>query len=324
MTFIDEARIWVRGGKGGAGACHFRRERFIPKGGPDGGDGGRGGHVILKGDGHLTTLLAFRYRKRFRASDGAAGRGDQAHGANGKDLLFSVPLGTVITDESRGVVGDITMHDQHLVVAHGGRGGLGNRHFKSATNRAPRFAQPGEGGEEFSLLLTLKTIADIGIVGMPNAGKSTLLAAISAARPRIGHYPFTTLVPNLGRVTYQKDTFSVADIPGLIEGASLGKGLGIRFLRHIERTKALLFAISTEEEDIEAAYKLLRKELYAYDPLLLDKPHLLVITKVDLWDREHYLQAKEKLEARFSSLFVSALEERGLGLLKERLWELLH
>ena len=325
VDFIDQVKIFVRAGHGGAGSRHFRRERFIPKGGPDGGNGGRGGHIILHGNPHLTTLLDFRYRKHLVAPHGIPGKGNQQTGANAEDLMIDVPLGTVVKTEEGIVKGEITQHGEKLMVAKGGRGGLGNTHFKSPSNQAPQFAQPGEQGEHFTLLLELKLLADVGLVGLPNAGKSTLLSVLSAARPKIGHYAFTTLVPNLGVVSYQpQQSFVMADIPGIIQGAAQGKGLGTRFLRHIERTKVLLFLISSEHTDINATYQMLQKELQAHNPALCTRPHLLAINKIDLLTPTKLAQRKKTLPPDIPFLAISGLKKQGLVQLKRHLWQLLH
>lgn len=325
FDFIDQVKIFVRAGHGGAGARHFRRERFIPRGGPDGGNGGRGGHIILQGNQHMTTLLDFRYRKHLFAADGIPGKGNQQTGANANDLIVPVPLGTVVKTEKGSVKGEITQHGERLMIATGGRGGLGNTHFKSPSNQAPQFAQPGEKGEEFTLFLELKLLADVGLVGEPNAGKSTLLSVLSAARPKIGNYSFTTLVPNLGVVYYQpQQSFVMADIPGLIEGAAQGKGLGTRFLRHIERTKVLLFLIAGTHPNINAAYQMLQKELQAHNPTLLQRPHFLAINKIDLLTPSQLAQRKKTLPPNVPFLSISGLKKQGLVQLKRHLWQLLY
>ncbi len=283
MRFADYAKLYLRAGKGGAGSSHFRREKFVPKGGPDGGDGGRGAHIILKGDAHLNTLLDLRYKKFLHAPNGGNGAGANKTGKDGQDIVLSVPLGTVAYEfETRRLLGEVTEEGQELIIARGGKGGLGNSHFKSSTNQTPRYSQPGEEGEEIVVEIELKLIADVGLVGFPNAGKSTLLSAVSAARPKIADYPFTTLEPNLGVIQLPDyRSFVMADIPGIIEEAHQGKGLGLRFLRHIERNELLLFVVSADG-NIEEEYKILLEELRAYRPDLLEKPRILGISKMDL------------------------------------------
>ena len=324
VDFIDRIKIFVKAGCGGAGARHFRRERFVPKGGPDGGDGGRGGHVILEGNRHVKTLLDFRYRKHVIARHGMPGGKQQRNGASGQDLVLPVPLGTVIKKEDETIRSDITKHGQRCIIAYGGRGGFGNAHFKTPTNQTPKYAQPGGKGEQYTLILELKLLADVGLVGAPNAGKSTLLATISTAKPRIASYPFTTLVPNLGIVKYEeKKSFVVADIPGLIAGAAEGRGLGLRFLRHIERTTVLLFMVPADLCNIEKAYHVLQQELKKYNPALLHKASALVITKVDLLDKEKLKELQKELAA-LRPLFVSSLKKEGLSALKRHIWMLLN
>ena len=284
--FVDRVKIYVKAGDGGPGCVSFRREKYVPRGGPDGGDGGDGGDVILLADPQLLTLYDFYHQVHFRAENGRPGQGKKMKGRDGEDLILRVPVGTVVMDAETGeVLGDLTEPYQTLVVARGGKGGRGNAHFATPTRQAPRFAEPGKPGEERWLILELKLIADVGLVGLPNAGKSTLLSRISAARPKIADYPFTTLEPNLGVVKLPEgETFVVADLPGLIEGAHKGVGLGHEFLRHIERTKVLLFVLSVDREDLYADYQTLRKELELYNPALLQKDHLIAINKVDLLD----------------------------------------
>jgi GTP-binding protein len=281
--FIDEARIRVQAGKGGEGMISFRREKYVPRGGPDGGDGGHGGSVVLEADSNLTTLQDYRYRTHYAAGRGAHGSGSNRTGADGEDVVLRVPVGTVVRDPDTGeLLGDLTEHAQRLVVARGGRGGRGNARFATATRQAPQEAESGRAGEERALLLELKLLADVGLVGSPNAGKSTLLARVSAARPKVADYPFTTLVPNLGVVSVGEESFVMADIPGLIEGAHQGKGLGIQFLRHIERTRFLLILIEATREDPAAEHRLLRAELAAHSPGLVALPHAVALTKIDL------------------------------------------
>ena len=280
-NFVDYVKIFCRSGKGGAGSMHFRREKYIPRGGPDGGDGGRGGDIILRGNAQMWTLLHLRYTKHLLAGDGVPGGSNQLTGASGKDVYIEVPLGTVAYEaETRKPLGEITEDGQTIVLLKGGRGGKGNAFFKSATMQAPKFSQPGEPSQESWIILELKLLADVGLVGFPNAGKSTLLSVVSAARPEIADYPFTTLVPNLGIVSYYDNrSFVMADIPGIIEGASEGKGLGIRFLRHIERNSTLLFMVPANTENVKAEYDILLNELKKYNPELMDKDRILAITK---------------------------------------------
>ena len=287
-NFIDYVKIFCRSGNGGAGSAHLHRDKFTRKGGPDGGDGGRGGHIYLRGNEQLWTLLHLKYQKHIRAGHGENGGSSLKTGADGKDVILEVPLGTVARDaESNEILFEITQQGEQKALMNGGRGGQGNDHFKSATNRTPRYAQPGEKGLEGWNVLELKILADVGLVGFPNAGKSTLLSVVSAAKPKIADYPFTTLVPNLGIVQYRDNlSFVLADIPGIIEGASEGKGLGIRFLRHIERNSILLFMVPADSDDISGEYRILIKELEKYNPELLDKQKLLAISKADLLEEE--------------------------------------
>ncbi|HRR92879.1 MAG TPA: GTPase ObgE, partial [Bacteroidales bacterium] len=285
-NFVDYVRIFCRSGKGGAGSAHLRREKFVPKGGPDGGDGGRGGHIILRGNDQLWTLLHLKYHRHVFAGNGEPGGAQQSTGASGKDAVIEVPPGTIVRDAETGdFIMEITGHNEEKILFKGGRGGLGNTHFKSSTNQTPRYAQPGEPGIEASVILELKILADVGLVGFPNAGKSTLLSVITAAKPKIADYPFTTLVPNLGIVSYREGkSFVMADIPGIIEGAHEGKGLGDRFLRHIERNSVLLFMIPCDSGDINREYEILLHELGSFNPELLHKKRVLAITKTDLID----------------------------------------
>ena len=325
QNFVDYVKINCRSGKGGAGSTHFQRDRWNPKGGPDGGDGGRGGHVILKGNAQLWTLLHLKYRKHVIAGNGQPGSGSQSTGANGNDIVLEVPLGTVAKDaESKEILFEITSHEEEKILLKGGRGGLGNVHFKSATRQVPKYAQPGEDGKDEWKILELKVLADVGLVGFPNAGKSTLLASLSAAKPKIAAYAFTTLVPNLGIVAY-RDTrsFVMADIPGIIEDAHKGKGLGHQFLKHIERNAVLLFVIPSDAEDISAEYSILLKELELYNPELLDKPRLLGISKADLLDQELKSMIQAELRNTPDHLFFSAVSNEGLIQLKDKLWGLL-
>ncbi len=323
-NFVDYIKIFCRSGNGGRGSAHLRREKFIPKGGPDGGDGGRGGHIILRGNGQMWTLLHLRYQRHIFAEHGGAGGLQQSTGADGKDVIIEVPLGTVAkiaeTDE---VIFEITAHGEEKILVRGGRGGQGNVHFKSPTNRTPRYAQPGEKGSGNWYVFELKILADVGLVGFPNAGKSTLLSVLSAARPRIADYPFTTLTPNLGIVAYRENkSFVMADIPGIIEGAHEGKGLGIRFLRHIERNSILLFVIPADSKSIKEEYDILLNELRMYNPELLDKKRILTISKSDLLDDELKRAMEEDLP-EIPQIFTSAVTASGLTQLKDLLWRVL-
>ena len=327
-NFIDYVKINARSGAGGAGSLHFRREKHVSKGGPDGGNGGRGGHIILRGNAQLWTLLHLRYTKHIKAEPGGKGDGGRRSGAEGEDKILEVPLGTVARNAETGEeLGEITDDGQEIIMLPGGRGGLGNDHFKSATNRAPDYAQPGEEGQEAWIVLELKVLADVGLVGFPNAGKSTLLSVVSAARPEIANYPFTTLVPNLGVVAYRDDlSFVMADIPGIIEGASQGKGLGLRFLRHIERNSLLLFLIPADSEDPAAEYETLLNELREYNPSLLDKQRLIAISKIDLVEDKVSERAKltEGLPDEVPYLFISAITQEGIERLKDLIWSTLN
>ncbi|NIK74355.1 GTP-binding protein [Thermonema lapsum] len=325
-NFIDYVKICFRSGKGGAGAVHFHREKFVNKGGPDGGDGGRGGHIILRGNAQLWTLLHLKYRKHIRAEDGQPGGGNNKTGASGKDEIIEVPLGTIARDAETGeVLLEITQDGEEKILLPGGRGGLGNQHFKSATRQTPRYAQPGEPGIEKWIILELKILADVGLVGFPNAGKSTLLSVVSAAKPEIADYPFTTLTPNLGVVPYRDfQSFVMADIPGIIEGAAEGKGLGIRFLRHIERNSLLLFLVPADSPDIVAEYRTLLKELEKYNPELLDKKRILAISKADMLDKELEAEIRQTLPTDIPSIFISSITGKNLQPLKDLIWQQLH
>lgn len=321
-NFIDYVKIHCRSGKGGAGSTYMRREKYIPKGGPAGGDGGRGGHVIVKGNEQLWTLLPLKYRKHIKASHGDPGGSNQKHGADGKDEIVEVPLGTVIKDaETFEVIGEISEHGQEIIVMEGGKGGRGNVHFKSATRQTPRYAQPGIPEKEGWIILELKVLADVGLVGFPNAGKSTLLSVISAAKPEIGDYPFTTLVPNLGIVEYRDfKSFIMADIPGIIEGAHEGKGLGLRFLRHIERNSVLLFLVPADADDIPKEFDILVNELQQYNPELVDKPKILAISKSDMLDDElKSLIEKDLPDVPY--VFISSVAQIGLMEMKDMIWK---
>ncbi len=324
-NFIDKVRICCRSGAGGAGSAHFHRDKRNPKGGPDGGDGGRGGHIILKGNRNLWTLLPLKYRKHVIASRGGNGSSNQKTGADGQDVVLEVPLGTMAKEaENENLLCEILEHGEQKILVRGGRGGLGNVHFKSATNQAPRYAQPGESGEELWVTLELKLLADVGLVGFPNAGKSTLLSVLSAAKPKIANYPFTTLKPNLGIVPYRDHrSFVMADIPGIIEGAHLGKGLGHQFLRHIERNSILLFLIPSDSDDIMKEYQVLLGEMEKYNPELMDKPRLLAITKRDLIDQELEDMIRAELKFDLDFLFISAVSQNGLQELKDKLWSIM-
>jgi GTP-binding protein len=322
-NFIDYVKFCSRSGAGGAGAMHFRREKHVPKGGPDGGDGGRGGHIILRGTTQVWTLLHLKYKKHVIAEPGKGGDGGRRTGADGKYVILEVPLGTVAKDAETGEKRfEITADGQEVILTKGGRGGLGNDHFKSSTNQAPHYAQPGEEGIEEWIILELKLLADVGLVGFPNAGKSTLLSSISAARPEIGDYPFTTLVPNLGVVSYRDDkSFVMADIPGIIEGAAEGKGLGIRFLRHIERNSILLFLIPADAKDIGDQYRILLGELRKYNPELLDKKRLLAISKVDMLDEELMQEMERDIPKDLPYVFISSVSQYNLEKLKDLIWQ---
>lgn len=322
-NFIDYVKFCSRSGAGGAGSVHFRREKHVPKGGPDGGDGGRGGNIILRGNAQLWTLLHLKYQKHVIAESGKGGEGGRRKGADGKDIILEVPLGTLAKDAETGEIRcEITEDGQEIILTPGGRGGLGNDHFKSATNQAPHYAQPGEPGIEEWIILELRLLADVGLVGFPNAGKSTLLSSISAAKPEIGDYPFTTLVPNLGVVRYRDDkSFVMADIPGIIEGAAEGKGLGLRFLRHIERNSILLFMVPADAKDIKEEYGILVKELKKYNPELLDKKGILAVSKADMLDEELINEMKETLPEGVPSIFISSVSQYNLDKLKDMIWQ---
>lgn len=320
-NFVDYVKIFCRSGKGGRGSSHFRREKYIPKGGPDGGDGGHGGHIILRGNRNYWTLLHLRYQKHIFAGHGQGGMGKKSSGKDGDSKVIEVPCGTVAYDAETGAyLCDITEHDQEVILLKGGRGGLGNTHFKTSTNQAPRYSQPGEPFEERWIILELKLLADVGLVGLPNAGKSTLLSVVSSAKPKIADYPFTTLKPNLGIVSYRDSkSFVMADIPGIIEGASEGKGLGLRFLRHIERNSILLFMIPADADDIVSEYKLLTNELTVYNPELLDKHRILAITKSDMLDDELMQEITEELPT-IPYVFISSITGLGISVLKDLIW----
>ncbi len=325
-NFIDYIKIYCKSGDGGSGSVHFRREKYLPKGGPDGGDGGKGGDIILKGNANVWTLLHLRYMRHLRAENGESGGGQRSSGSDGKSIIIEVPLGTIAKDAETGkFLTEITRHDEEVVLLKGGRGGLGNDHFKTATNQTPKYAQEGEEGLEAQIILELKILADVGLVGFPNAGKSTLLSVVSAAKPEIANYPFTTLRPNLGIVSYRDNqSFVMADIPGIIEGASEGKGLGLRFLRHIERNSILLFMVPIDSDDIEGEYKILLKELGKYNPELLDKNRILAITKSDMLDEELIEEVKNQLPDEIKAIFISSVTGKGIQQLKDLIWNALH
>jgi len=328
-NFVDYVKIYIASGKGGKGSSHLHREKFIEKGGPDGGDGGRGGHIILRGNKSLWTLFHLKFARHVKAGHGGDGGSSRSTGHDGEDKYIEVPLGTVIKDKDTDeVILEITEHGQEKIIAKGGKGGLGNWHFRSSTNQTPRYAQPGMPGEEIDLILELKVLADVGLVGFPNAGKSTLLSVLTAAKPKIADYPFTTLKPNLGIVVYRDfQTFVMADIPGIIEGAAEGKGLDHYFLRHIERNSTLLFLIPADAKDIRAEYDILIDELRRYNPEMLDKDRLVVISKCDLLDEELTTELNAQLHKEFKDipfLMISSVAQHGLQVLKDRLWEMLN
>ncbi len=325
-NFIDYVKIFFRSGKGGGGSAHLSRTAQDPKAGPDGGDGGKGGDVILKGNRNLWTLLHLRYTKHIFAEDGGSGQANQRFGKNGKNAMVEVPLGTIVRDPETGeYLGEVVEDGQELIIMKGGRGGQGNVHFKTATRQTPRFAQPGEPGIEGWMILELKVLADVGLVGFPNAGKSTLISVLSNAKPKIADYPFTTLKPNLGMVAYREfQSFVVADIPGIVEGASEGKGLGLRFLRHIERNAILLFMIPCTSESIKKEYKILLHELKAYNPELMDKKRILAITKCDLLPEDEIKKLKKKVPSDIPVYFISALARKNLVALKDEIWSMLN
>ena len=327
-NFVDYVKLQVASGNGGAGSVHLRREKFVAKGGPDGGDGGRGGHVIIKGDKNLWTLFEYKFKRHFKATHGGAGGKQRSTGADGQDVYMKVPLGTVVRDKATAeVIFEITEDGEEKVIAKGGKGGRGNWHFKSSTNQTPRYAQPGIPGEEREIILELKVLADVGLVGFPNAGKSTLLSVITAAKPKIADYEFTTLKPTLGIVKHRDyQTFVVADIPGIIEGAAEGKGLGHYFLRHIERNSVLLFLIPADSADISKEYDVLLNELRKYNPEMLDKERLIAISKSDLLDEELKAEMKVELDKDLDVpyLFISSVAQQGLPELKDALWRMLN
>ncbi len=322
-NFVDYVKIYCRSGKGGRGSSHFRREKYIPKGGPDGGNGGRGGSIYLRGNRNYWTLLHLRYERHILATNGEGGSAKRSFGKDGEDKIIDVPCGTVVYDAETGeFICDVTEDGQQVMLLKGGRGGLGNWNFKTATNQAPRYAQPGEPAQERTIIMQLKLLADVGLVGFPNAGKSTLLSVVSAAKPKIANYPFTTLEPNLGIVSYRDNrSFVMADIPGIIEGASEGKGLGLRFLRHIERNSLLLFMVPADADDIKKEYEILHNELVKYNPDLLDKRRVLAITKSDMLDDELIEALSEELPEGIPYVFISSITGFGIVELKDILWK---
>jgi len=326
-NFVDYVKMHVSSGKGGQGSTHLHREKFIEKGGPDGGDGGRGGHVILRGNSNLWTLLHLKFQRHARAGHGGHGSKSRSTGADGDDVILDVPLGTVVKDtETNETLFEITEDQEEKIVVKGGRGGLGNWHFKSSTNQTPRYAQPGEPIEERHITIELKILADVGLVGFPNAGKSTLLSVITAAKPKIADYEFTTLKPNLGIVKYRDfQTFVMADIPGIIEGAAEGKGLGHYFLRHIERNSVLLFMIPADAKDIREQYNILLDELKRYNPEMLDKERMIAISKSDMLDEELKTMLKAELDDKLpiDYMFISSVAQKGIVELKDKLWKML-
>ena len=325
-NFVDYMKIYASSGKGGKGSMHLHREKYITKGGPDGGDGGRGGHVILRGDKNMWTLFHLKFKKHFRAEHGGDGSKSRSTGKDGQDIYIPVPLGTIIRDaDTNEILFEITEDGQEITLLEGGKGGRGNWHFKSATNQTPRYAQPGIDGQENWFLLELKILADVGLVGFPNAGKSTLLSVLTAAKPKIADYAFTTLKPNLGIVEYRNhQTFVMADIPGIIEGAAEGKGLGHRFLRHIERNSTLLFLIPADSDDINKEYEILLNELKKHNPELLDKDRLLAISKSDMLDDELKAAIEKEIPEGVPYLFISSVAQTGLQELKDTLWKMLN
>jgi GTP-binding protein len=325
-NFVDYIKIWAASGKGGKGSVHLHREKYITKGGPDGGDGGRGGHVILRGSKNMWTLYHLKFRKHFKAEHGGGGGKSRSTGKDGEDKYVDVPLGTIVKDgETQEVLFEITKEGEEIILVEGGMGGRGNWHFKSATNQTPRYAQPGIDGQEGWYLLELKLLADVGLVGFPNAGKSTLLSVITSAKPKIADYEFTTLKRNLGIVEYRGfQSFVMADIPGIIEGAAEGKGLGHRFLRHIERNSTLLFLIPADSNDILKEYNILLNELKKHNPELMDKDRLLAISKSDMLDDELKTEIEKELPKDLPYLFISSIAQTGLSELKDKLWEMLN
>ena len=328
-NFVDYVKIYVSSGKGGKGSSHLHREKFIEKGGPDGGDGGRGGHVYVRGNKNLWTLFSLKFLRHVKAGHGGDGGSSRSTGSDGEDKYIEVPLGTIVKDKETGdVLFEITEHDETKILAKGGKGGLGNWHFRNSVNQTPRYAQPGMPVEEVDVILELKVLADVGLVGFPNAGKSTLLSVLTSAKPKIADYPFTTLKPNLGIVSYKDfQSFVIADIPGIIEGAAEGKGLGHYFLRHIERNSTLLFLVPADADDIKKEYEILLDELRRYNPEMLDKDRLVVISKSDMLDEELKTELKAQLDKEFKGIpymFISSITNVGIGELKDKLWKMLN
>lgn len=325
-NFVDYIKIYASSGKGGKGSAHLHREKYITKGGPDGGDGGRGGHIIVRGNKNMWTLFHLKFKKHFKAEQGGDGGKSRSTGKNGTDIYIDVPLGTILRDsETNKVIFEITNHEEEKILLEGGMGGRGNWHFKSSTNQTPRYAQPGIDGLEGWFQMELKILADVGLVGFPNAGKSTLLSVITAAKPKIADYAFTTLKPNLGIVNYRDyKSFVMADIPGIIEGAAEGKGLGHRFLRHIERNSTLLFLIAADSDNIQKEYEVLLSELKKHNPELLDKQRLLAISKSDMLDDELKEEIKKEIPDHVNFLFISSVAQMGLQELKDQLWKMLN
>jgi GTP-binding protein len=325
-NFVDYIKIWAASGKGGSGSAHLHREKYVPKGGPDGGDGGRGGHVIIRADKNMWTLFHLKFKKHFKAEHGSAGSKNRSTGKDGQDVYIDVPLGTIVRDgETQEILFEVTQNGEERILVEGGMGGRGNWHFKTATNQTPRYAQPGIDGQEGWYQLELKLLADVGLVGFPNAGKSTLLSVITSAKPKIADYAFTTLKPNLGIVKYRDfQTFVIADIPGIIEGAAEGKGLGHRFLRHIERNSLLLFLIPADSDDIRKEYEILLNELKKHNPELMDKERLLAISKSDMLDEELKSEIEKDMPKDVPHLFISSIAHTGLTELKDKLWAMLN
>ncbi len=327
-NFVDYVKLHVTSGKGGKGSMHLHREKYIEKGGPDGGDGGRGGHIILRGNENYWTLLHFKFRRHHKALQGGHGSKSRSTGADGTDIYLDVPLGTVVKDsEAEEVLFEITQNNEEVILCKGGKGGRGNWHFKTPTNQTPRYAQPGLEGEEKNVTLEMKLLADVGLVGFPNAGKSTLLSVITSAKPKIANYEFTTLKPNLGIVEYRNfQSFVMADIPGIIEGASEGKGLGHYFLRHIERNSTLLFLIPADADDITKQYQILLNELKVYNPEMLDKDRFIAISKSDMLDEELESEMKQELDEKLGVpyMFISSVAQKGIMELKDKLWAMLN
>lgn len=325
-NFIDYVKLFCASGHGGPGSTHLHRAKYVPKGGPDGGDGGRGGHIILRANPQFWTLIHLKYRKVIRAERGEGGGADLCKGKQGQDVILDVPVGTVVKNAETGeTIFELVEPGEEKILCRGGKGGLGNNNFKTPTMQTPRYSQPGEEGEEGWFIFELKLLADVGLVGLPNAGKSTLLAALTSAKPKIADYPFTTLEPNLGIVKYYDDkSFVIADIPGIIEGASEGKGIGLRFLRHIERNSVLLFMVSAEEKDVYGTYKMLLNELTKYNPELVIKDRILAVTKCDLIDKKDIAKIKKTIPDQIKTFFISSVTSEGLKELKDGLWDILN